>query len=468
MPSKKSKEKKKVGLLRRHFKGDTKSIMDEINASIEFDQRLYEQDIRASKAHCGMLVAQGILSETDGRAIENGLGQVLTEIENGVLPIDPALEDIHMHIEARLTEIVGEPGKRLHTARSRNDQVATDLRLWVRDHLDLADNGMMELQAALIGLAEDHIETIMPGFTHSQPAQPITFAHHLLAYVEMFGRDRGRVRDARERLNECPLGAAALAGTSFPIDRSATASTLGFDRPTANSIDSVSDRDFVAEALAMAAISAVHLSRLAEELVLWSSPAFGFVQFPDAFSTGSSIMPQKRNPDAAELVRGKTGRMAAAFLTLLTIMKGLPLAYSKDLQEDKEVTFDSLDNLLLCVEVTTEVIKGLEVKKDRMRKLASSGYLTATDLADWLVRELGLAFRDAYNIAGEMVKIAEDKGCDLKDLSLEDFQVLEPKIDQSVFEVLSLQQSVASRTSYGGTAPEKVSEALIAAKVKYL
>jgi argininosuccinate lyase len=468
MPTKQSKEKTKVGLLRSHFKGDTKGIMDEINASIGFDQRLYEQDIMASKAHCGMLVAQGILSEADGRAIEDGLSQVLAEIESGVLPIDLALEDIHMHVEARLTELVGEPGKRLHTARSRNDQVATDLRLWVRDTLDVVDTAMAELQRALIGLAEDHVETIMPGFTHSQPAQPITFAHHLLAYVEMFGRDRGRVSDARERLNECPLGAAALAGTSFPIDRSATASALGFDRPTANSIDSVSDRDFVAETLAMAAISAVHLSRLAEELVLWSSPAFGLVRFPDAFSTGSSIMPQKRNPDAAELVRGKTGRIAAAFFTLLTIMKGLPLAYAKDLQEDKEPIFDSLDNLLLCVRVMTEVIKGLEVCKDRMRELASSGYLTATDLADWLVRVLGLAFRDAYNTAGEVVKIAEERGCGLKDLSLKDLQALEPKIDQTVFEVLSLDQSVASRTSYGGTSPERVSEALIAAKVKYL
>ena len=453
MPSKRLEEKKKVGLLRRHFKGDTKDIMDKINASISFDQRLYEQDIRASKAHCAMLVAQGILSGEDGQVIEDGLEQVLQEFQSGAVAIDPALEDIHMHVEARLTEIVGEAGKKLHTARSRNDQVATDFRLWIRDTLDVTDTALKDLQEALLKLAESHVDTIMPGFTHSQPAQPIVFAHNLLAYVEMFGRDRGRLVDARQRMNECPLGAAALAGTSFPIERNVTAAALGFDRPTANSVDSVSDRDFVAESLAMAAISAAHLSRLSEELVLWSSPAFGFVKFPDAFSTGSSIMPQKRNPDAAELVRGKSGRMMSALLTVLTLIKGLPLAYAKDLQEDKEPTFDSLDSLLLCLRVMTGIVDGLEVNKVRMRELANTGYLTATDLADWLVRVLGVAFRDAYNTAGGIVKMAEARGCDLKDLSLEDLQGFDPRIDEAVFEVLSLSKSVASRTSHGGTAP---------------
>ncbi|MEE2694696.1 MAG: argininosuccinate lyase [Pseudomonadota bacterium] len=468
MPSKPLEEKKKVGLLRRHFKGGTKDIMDQINASISFDQRLYKQDIRASQAHCGMLVAQGILSEEDGQVIKDGLEEVLREFESGALEIDPALEDVHMHVEARLTEIVGEAGKKLHTARSRNDQVATDFRLWIRDSLDVTDTALKELQRVLLKLAEDHVNTIMPGFTHSQPAQPIVFAHHLLAYVEMFGRDRGRVSDARQRMNECPLGAAALAGTSFPIERSTTAAELGFDRPTANSVDSVSDRDFVAESLAMAAISAAHLSRLAEELVLWSSPAFGFVRFPDAFSTGSSIMPQKRNPDAAELVRGKSGRMMSAFFTVLTLIKGLPLAYAKDLQEDKEPTFDSLDSLLLCLRVMTGVVDGLEVGEDRMRELANTGYLTATDLADWLVRVLGMAFRDAYNTAGGIVKIAEERSCELSELSLNDLREFDQRIDKSVFEVLSLDKSVASRTSQGGTAPEQVSEALSTAKLKYL
>ena len=468
MASKRSKQEKNVGLLRRHFKGDTGDIMDEINASIGFDCRLYVQDIRASKAHCHMLVAQGILSKEDGQAIEDGLTKVSKEIEEGLLQFDPALEDIHMHIEARLTELIGEPGKRLHTARSRNDQVATDMRLWVRDTLVVADHAVRELQSSLVGVAERHIDSIMPGFTHSQPAQPITFAHHLLAYVEMFGRDRGRITDAKERLNECPLGAAALAGTSFPIDREATALDLKFKRPTANSIDSVSDRDFIAESLAMAAISATHLSRLAEELVLWSSPVFGFVQFPEAFSTGSSIMPQKRNPDAAELVRGKTGRITGSLFSILTVMKGLPLAYAKDLQEDKEPTFDSLDQYLLCIRVMTEIIKGLRVSEGRMRDAAKVGYLTATDLADWLVRVIGLPFRDAYNSAGEIVKAAEEKGCELKDLSLEDLQSVESRIDQSVFSVLSVEKSVASRVSYGGTAPVQVAEALQLAKDKYL
>ena len=468
MPSKRLEEKKKVGLLRRHFKGGTKDIMDKINASISFDQRLYEQDIRASKAHCAMLVAQGILSGEDGQVIEDGLEQVLREFQSGAVAIDPALEDIHMHVEARLTEIVGEAGKKLHTARSRNDQVATDFRLWIRDTLDVTDTALKDMQEALLKLAESHVDTIMPGFTHSQPAQPIVFAHHLLAYVEMFGRDRGRLADARQRMNECPLGAAALAGTSFPIERNVTAAALGFDRPTANSVDSVSDRDFVAESLAMAAISAAHLSRLSEELVLWSSPAFGFVKFPDAFSTGSSIMPQKRNPDAAELVRGKSGRMMSALLAVLTLIKGLPLAYAKDLQEDKEPTFDSLDSLLLCLRVMTGIVDGLEVNKVRMREFANTGYLTATDLADWLVRVLGVAFRDAYNTAGGIVKMAEARGCDLKDLSLEELQGFDPRIDEAVFEVLSLDKSVASRTSHGGTAPGKVSEALGRAKVKYL
>ena len=468
MTEKPSVQKNSEGLLRRHFEGDTADIMNKINASIDVDWRLYAQDIAGSKAHCRMLVAQGILSLSDGEAIENGLELVRAEIEAGAMQFDPALEDIHMHVEARLTELIGEPGKRLHTARSRNDQVATDLRLWVRDALDGLDQALRDLHVVLIELAEDHIETVMPGFTHSQPAQPVTFAHYLLAYVEMFGRDRDRMKDARARLNECPLGSVALAGTSFDIDRGATASALGFDRPTANSIDSVSDRDFALEALSVSAISAVHLSRLAEELVLWSSPAFAFVRLPDEFSTGSSIMPQKRDPDAAELVRAKTGRIIGCLTSLLIIIKGLPLAYAKDLQEDKDPTFDSLDTLLLCVHAMAGMIGALEVDKKRMRECAGADYSTATDLADWLVRVGGLAFRDAYDSAGEIVRLARDSGCVLEDLPLVEMQKIEPSVTESIFDILSIDNAVASRVSQGGTSGVRVREALAAAKARYL
>ena len=468
MTEKPSVQKNSEGLLRRHFEGDTADIMNKINASIDVDWRLYEQDIAGSKAHCRMLVAQGILSLSDGEAIENGLELVRAEIEAGAMQFDPALEDIHMHVEARLTELIGEPGKRLHTARSRNDQVATDLRLWVRDALDGLDQALRDLHVVLIELAEGHIETVMPGFTHSQPAQPVTFAHYLLAYVEMFGRDRDRMKDARARLNECPLGSVALAGTSFDIDRGATASALGFDRPTANSIDSVSDRDFALEALSVSAISAVHLSRLAEELVLWSSPAFAFVRLPDEFSTGSSIMPQKRNPDAAELVRAKTGRIIGSLNSLLIIIKGLPLAYAKDLQEDKDPTFDSLDTLLLCVHAMAGMVGALEVEKKRMRECAGADYSTATDLADWLVRVGGLAFRDAYDSAGAIVRLARDSGCVLENLPLVEMQKIEPSVTESIFDILSIDNAVASRVSQGGTSGVRVREALAAAKARYL
>ena len=461
-------QKKSKGLLRRHFEGDTSEVMNKINASIDVDRRLYAQDIAGSQAHCQMLVGQGIISSSDGAAIESGLQTILAEIEAGKMLFDPALEDIHMHVEGRLTELIGEPAKRLHTARSRNDQVATDFRLWVRDALDDLDLVFCDLHAVLIDLASDHIETIMPGFTHSQPAQPVTFAHYLLAYVEMFGRDRDRIKDARVRLNECPLGSAALAGTSFNIDREATALALGFDRPTANSIDSVSDRDFALEALSVSAIAAVHLSRLSEELVLWSSPSFAFVRLPEEFSTGSSIMPQKRNPDAAELIRAKTGRIVGSLTSLLVTIKGLPLAYAKDLQEDKEPTFDSLDTLLLCGQAMTSMIEGLEVDKGAMTSLAGAEYSTATDLADWLVRTGGLPFRDAYNATGALVRLAKDRGCDLKDLPLAEMQKIEPRVSESVFDVLSIDQSVASRTSQGGTANVRVREALAAAKARYL
>ncbi len=468
MTEKPSAQKNSEGLLRRRFEGGTDDIMNIINASIDVDWRLYAHDIAGSKAHCRMLVAQGILSPSDGEAIENGLELVRAEIEAGAMQFDPALEDIHMHVEARLTELIGEPGKRLHTARSRNDQVATDLRLWVRDALDGLDQALRDLHVVLIELAEDHVETVMPGFTHSQPAQPVTFAHYLLAYVEMFGRDRDRMKDARARLNECPLGSVALAGTSFDIDRGATASALGFDRPTANSIDSVSDRDFALEALSVSAISAVHLSRLAEELVLWSSPAFAFVRLPDEFSTGSSIMPQKRNPDAAELVRAKTGRIIGSLNSLLIIIKGLPLAYAKDLQEDKEPTFDSLDTLLLCVHALAGMVGALEVDKKRMRECAGADYSTATDLADWLVRVGGLAFRDAYDSAGAIVCLARESGCVLEDLSLVEMQKIEPSVTESVFDILSVDNAVASRVSQGGTSGIRVHEALAAAKARYL
>ena len=442
--------------------------MERINASVDFDRRLYAQDIAGSKAHAAMLVACGIISSQDGEAIREGLDKILQEIENGSFQFSAALEDIHMNIESRLAEIVGEAAGRLHTARSRNDQVATDFRLWVRDAADRLDGRLRDLQEVLIGRAEEHAETVMPGFTHLQPAQPVTFGHHLMAYVEMFGRDRDRLRDARRRLNECPLGAAALAGTSFPIDRDSTAAALGFDRPSANSLDAVSDRDFALDYLAAAAICAIHLSRFAEEIVLWASPGFGFVALSDAFSTGSSIMPQKRNPDAAELVRGKCGRVIGALNTLLVVMKGLPLAYGKDMQEDKEPVFDAADTLELCVAAIAGMVGDLGVDVEAMRTAASAGFPTATDLADWLVRELDMPFREAHHTTGRLVRLAEERGFALADLPLEAMREIEPRITTAVFDVLDVERSVRSRTSFGGTAPENVRRAIAVAKERFL
>jgi argininosuccinate lyase len=438
------------------FEDAPDSIMEEINASIGFDRRLAAQDIRGSKAHAAMLAKQGILPALDAAAIARGLDQILTEIETGTFTFSRALEDIHMNVEHRLQELIGPSAGRLHTARSRNDQIALDMRLWIRDAIEGLDRQLLDLQRALAGKAFEHAGAVMPGFTHLQSAQPVTFGHHLLAYVEMFGRDRGRLRDSRSRLNECPLGAAALAGTSFAIDRAATARALGFDRPTANSLDSVSDRDFVLETLAAAAICATHLSRLAEEIVLWSSAQFAFLRLSDRFSTGSSIMPQKRNPDAAELVRGKSGRIIGALAGLLVVMKGLPLAYSKDMQEDKEGAFDALDSLSLCLAAMAGMIRDAVPDLRRMKEAAGIGYATATDLADWLVRTLGLPFREAHHITGSLVKAAETRGVALHRLPLAVFQAVEPRITESVYEVLTLAKSVNSRTSYGGTAPRNV------------
>ncbi len=434
-------------------------IMEKINASIGFDHRLYRQDIAGSRAHCRMLVAQRIIAEADGAAILQGLDQVEAEIAAGKMAFDPKLEDIHMHVESRLKEIIGEAAGRLHTARSRNDQVATDFRLWVRDAIDAIDGALHELLAALIDRAEDYADAVMPGFTHLQAAQPVTFGHHLLAYGEMFSRDRGRFADCRRRLNECPLGAAALAGTSYPIDREMTASALGFDRPTANSLDAVSDRDFALEFLSAASITAVHLSRLAEEIVLWASAQFGFIALSDAFTTGSSIMPQKRNPDAAELARAKAGRVIGALNSLLIVMKGLPLAYSKDMQEDKEATFDAANALALSLTAMTGMVRDLTANRQRMASAAGVGFTTATDLADWLVQRLSMPFRRAHHVAGSLVKLAEEKGCGLEALTLADMQGVEPAITAEVFTVLGVENSVKSRTSFGGTAPTRVREA---------
>ena len=438
------------------FASGPDAIMEEINASIGFDYRLASQDIAGSRAHAAMLAKQGIISAADAAAIEAGLMQIAAEIEGGSFSFSRALEDIHMNVEGRLADLIGDAAGRLHTARSRNDQVALDFRLWVRDAVDGLDAGLADLQRALAEKAQVHAEAVMPGFTHLQSAQPVTLGHHLLAYVEMLGRDRGRLRDARARLNQSPLGAAALAGTSFPIDRHATARALGFDGPTANSLDSVADRDFVLEVLSAASICAVHLSRFAEEIVLWATPQFGFAALSDRFSTGSSIMPQKRNPDAAELVRGKTGRVIGALTGLLIVMKGLPLAYSKDMQEDKEGTFDALDALVLCVAATAGMVRDLTPDTARMEAAASSGYATATDLADWLVRHLGLPFRRAHHVTGRIVALAAERSVPLDAVPLEAMQGIEPGITAEVFAVLGVRQSVASRTSYGGTAPANV------------
>jgi len=432
------------------------AIMEEINASIGFDYKFASQDIRGSLAHVAMLAEQGIIEREAAAAITKGLEQVRAEIEAGTFTFSRALEDIHMNVESRLAEIVGPDAGRLHTARSRNDQVALDFRLWIRDTIDTLDEQLRELQKALAERALDHAGSVMPGFTHLQSAQPVTFGHHLMAYVEMLGRDRGRLSDARRRLNECPLGSAALAGTSFPINREMTAKALGFDRPTANSLDSVSDRDFVLETLSAAAISAVHLSRFAEEIVLWSTPQFGFANLSDKFTTGSSIMPQKRNPDAAELVRGKSGRVIGSLTGLLIVMKGLPLAYSKDMQEDKEGTFDALQSLSLCVAAMTGMVRDMVPDLKKMKSAAGSGYAIATDLADWLVRALNMPFRDAHHVTGRLVAMAAERKIPLEKLSLADMQSVDKRITAAVHDVLGVDKSVKSRVSYGGTAPANV------------
>jgi argininosuccinate lyase len=438
------------------FAAGPSAVMQEINASIGFDRKMWRQDIRGSQAHAAMLARLGIIPAADAAEISRGLAAIAAEIAAGRFSFEAALEDIHMNIEARLTERIGEAGKRLHTGRSRNDQVATDFRLWVRDAIDGLDAQLADVMAALARRAAEHAADPMPGFTHLQTAQPVTFGHHLLAYVEMLARDRGRLADGRRRLNECPLGSAALAGTSFPLDRDATAAALGFDRPTANSLDAVSDRDFALEFLAAAAISAMHLSRLAEEIVIWCSAPFGFIRLSDAYTTGSSIMPQKRNPDAAELVRAKTGRVNGALVGLLTVMKGLPLAYAKDMQEDKEPVFDAAEAWALCLAAIAGMVRDLTPDTARMREFAGAGFATATDLADWLVRVLALPFRTAHHVTGRLVARAEAKGVDLAGLTLAEMQAEEPRITDAVFSVLTVDASVASRSSYGGTAPANV------------
>jgi argininosuccinate lyase len=432
------------------------AIMEEINASIDFDKALYRQDIAASKAHADMLAKQGIIAADDAKKIAHGLDTILSEIETGKFSFRRALEDIHMNVEGRLAELIGEAAGRLHTARSRNDQVATDYRLWMRDTIDALDQALAAYQRALAEKALAHADTVMPGLTHMQTAQPVTFGHHLLAYVEMAARDRGRFADARKRLNESPLGAGALAGTSFALDRDMTARALGFDRPMANSLDAVSDRDFVLETLAAAAITSVHLSRLAEEIVIWTSPLTGLVKLSDKFTTGSSMMPQKRNPDAAELVRAKSGRVTAALTALLVVMKGLPLAYAKDMQEDKEGAMDALSALSLSVAAMAGMVADLEPDVARMKKAAGEGYATATDLADWLVRELKIPFRTAHHVTGRIVVQAAEAGVALHRLPLAAMQAIEPRISDDVFSVLSVDRSVKSRASYGGTAPKNV------------
>lgn len=438
------------------FQSGPDAIMEEINASIGFDKRLFRQDIAGSKAHAAMLAKRGIIPKSDAAQIRKGLDQVQAEIEAGTFTFSRALEDIHLNVESRLKELIGAAAGRLHTARSRNDQVAVDFRLYVRDTVDHLDAQLKELQLALAEKAEAQAATVMPGFTHLQVAQPVTLGHHLLAYVEMLARDRSRLADARARMNENPLGAAALAGTSFPIDRHMTAKALGFDRPTRNSLDTVADRDFVLETLSACAICAMHLSRLAEEIVIWSTSQFRFVKLSDKFTTGSSIMPQKRNPDAAELVRAKPGRIIGALLSLLTVMKGLPLTYSKDMQEDKEPAFDAFDNMSLAIAATTGMVRDMVPDAENMRAAAAAGFSTATDLADWLVRTLKMPFREAHHVTGSLVALAEKQGMDLPELPLAAMQSVEPRITRAVYKVLSVENSVASRLSFGGTAPKNV------------
>ncbi|WP_173933665.1 argininosuccinate lyase [Chelativorans sp. Marseille-P2723] len=451
-----SQEKASNRMWGGRFASGPDAIMEAINASIGFDRKLYAQDIRGSLAHAAMLAKTGIISAEDEQKIADGLNTILSEIEAGTFEFSTRLEDIHMNIEARLAELIGPAAGRLHTARSRNDQVALDFRLWVKEELQRVDAALGRLINAFLTRAEEHASSVMPGFTHLQTAQPVTFGHHLMAYVEMFGRDRTRVRAAIERLDECPLGAAALAGTGFPIDRHMTAKTLGFREPTRNSIDTVSDRDFALEFLSVAAICGTHLSRLAEEIVIWSTPQFGFIRLSDAFSTGSSIMPQKKNPDAAELIRAKTGRINGHLIGLLTVMKGLPLAYSKDMQEDKEAVFDVAETLDLMLAAMTGMVGDMEVNAGAMKKAAGVGFSTATDLADWLVREAGLPFREAHHVTGKVVALAEERRCGLEKLPLEALQAIHPAITDEVYSVLSVANSVRSRDSYGGTAPAQV------------
>ncbi|MDG0988606.1 MAG: argininosuccinate lyase [Yoonia sp.] len=438
------------------FAAGPDAIMEAINASIGFDRRMAAQDIAGSRAHAAMLATCGIISDSDADAIGEGLLTVLSEIETDQFPFSTALEDIHMNVEARLRDLIGEPAGRLHTGRSRNDQVAVDFRLWVRDQCDAVDAALLALMTALIGQAEAGADWVMPGFTHLQVAQPVTWGHHMMAYVEMFARDRSRFADARARMNTSPLGAAALAGTSFPIDRHMTAKALGFDRPMANSLDAVADRDFALEFLASASICAMHLSRLAEELVIWSSAQFRFVKMSDKWSTGSSIMPQKRNPDAAELIRAKIGRIFGANVALMTVMKGLPLTYSKDMQEDKEQTFDAADNLMLALAAMSGMVADMQANVPSLEAAAATGFSTATDLADWLVRVLGMPFRDAHHVTGTLVAMAEAKSADLPDLTLAEMQSVHEHITADVFDVLGVKNSVASRVSFGGTAPSEV------------
>ncbi len=446
------------------FGGGPSDIMREINASIPFDKRLWREDIAASRAHADMLAANAIIGVEDNQAIQSGLDTIHAEYEADGVPEDLALEDIHMHVETRLRELVGEPAARLHTARSRNDQVATDFRLWVRGAIDRVDAGLTAFQSVLVTRAEDHADSIMPGFTHLQVAQPVTLGHHLMAYYEMAKRDRGRFADCRVRLNQSPLGAAALAGTSFPIDRPATAKALGFDAPMANSLDAVSDRDFAIEFVTAAAQTALHLSRLAEEMILWASQPYGFISLPDTWSTGSSIMPQKRNPDAAELVRGHSGRIIGCMTSLMVTMKGLPLAYSKDMQNDKPPLFEAYDLLALSIAAMTGMVENVTFNTHRMREVAASGFSTATDLADWLVREHGLPFREAHHVTGTVVKACEARGIGLEAITADDLAAVDARLAGTALPDLSVAGSVASRTSAGGTAPVRVREAIAAAK----
>ena len=468
MKNKRQKKTSSSPIWGGRFDGSPSEIMEHINASIDFDKRMYAQDITASKAHAAMLVKQEIISAEDGTQIREGLDQILNEIEDGSFEFKISLEDIHMNIESRLKEIVGDAAGRLHTARSRNDQVATDFKLWVREELDHLDSALKLLQETFINQAENHASTILPGFTHLQSAQPVTLGHHLLSYVEMIGRDRGRIKDCRRRLNENPLGSGALAGTSFPIDRDVTTTALGFDQPTTNSLDAVSDRDFALEYLSLASILSVHLSRLAEEIVVWASAPFSFINLPDSFSTGSSMLPQKRNPDAAELIRAKTGRVIGNLASLLIVMKGLPLAYSKDMQEDKEPVFETADTLALTVKAMTGMFGEITYNIDKMLAAAKNANSNAIDLADWLVKVLGKPFREAHSISGKMVKLAEKQNRSLEELSLADMQSIEPGITNDVFNILNIDIALNARNSFGATAPKNVTKACAKARLKYL